>query len=228
MCQIGMAVVPSTAKMATRTEPTPGVFLTLPYAAQAMERGILVPSQQGRLLGAMIDAVAEKGYNATTVADVVARASVSRRAFYEHFSDKDDCYLAAYGFAADLLLERCAVAVSEDEEPSEQVESFLRAYLANLAAVPSVARAFLVEVRGASPAARETHREVLDRFVDLMAELPSPVKGEERTRQLRVAAVAAIEELTGREVADGRATELPELLPVVLSIAGCLITKRQG
>src|SRR5690242_3020391 len=59
-------------------------------------REAVMASQRGRVLEAMVKAVAEKGYAATTIADVVARAGVSRRTFYEQFRDKEACFLAAF------------------------------------------------------------------------------------------------------------------------------------
>ena len=65
---------------------------------------MVLASQRGRMLGAMADAVASKGYAGTTVADVVAGAGVSRKTFYEHFRDKEECFLAAFDAGVDLLL----------------------------------------------------------------------------------------------------------------------------
>ena len=61
-------------------------------------------TQRARMLDAMTWAVAEKGYPNVTVADVVGRAGVSRRTFYEHFDDRLDCFLAAYETGADAVI----------------------------------------------------------------------------------------------------------------------------
>src|SRR2546430_485761 len=68
-------------------------------------------SQRGRLVEAMAQVVAEKGYPATTVADVVERAGVSRRTFYEQFADKEACFLAAYDVGLSAVLGRIREAV---------------------------------------------------------------------------------------------------------------------
>ena len=52
-------------------------------------------SRRDRILTAMIRVVGRKGYDATSVADVIAEADTSRTTFYKHFEDKHDCFLAA-------------------------------------------------------------------------------------------------------------------------------------
>src|ERR1700677_3114544 len=69
---------------------------------------------RGRLLVAIVDAVAERGYGATTIADIVALAKVSRRTFYEHFVDKEACFLQAYDAATAILLAAIGDAVNVD------------------------------------------------------------------------------------------------------------------
>jgi AcrR family transcriptional regulator len=176
------------------TATPPAVFRSLPETSRAIHDGTLQLSPRARLLGAMLDAVAKRGYATTTVADVVTLAGTSRRSFYEHFADKDDAYVEAYAFAAQLLFDRL--------EAAPDLPALLTTYLDTLASVPSVARAFVLEVRTASPAARDRHREMVDRFAGLLPD------GDEHRR---VAAVAAVEEIVSREIRDGRAETLPEL-----------------
>ena len=61
-------------------------------------------SHRARLTGGLAAAIEEKGYAAVTIADVVARARVSKRTFYEHFADKEACFLALYSETSDELL----------------------------------------------------------------------------------------------------------------------------
>jgi AcrR family transcriptional regulator len=184
----------------------PAVFRSLPETSRAIEQGTMPLSPRARLLGAMLDAVAQRGYASTTVADVVTLACTSRRAFYEHFSDKDAAYLEAYAFAADLLFERL--------EAAQDLPSLLETYLATLATVPPVASAFVLEVRTASPEARERHRQMVDRFAELLPQAPS---------HLRIAAVGAIEELVSRSIRDGRTEQLPELRDALVEIVERLL-----
>src|SRR5687767_6279952 len=76
----------------------------LPRSPHKTVREEVAASQRGRLLVAMSDVVGEKGYAAATVADVLAKAGVSRRTFYEHFADKEACFLAAYDHGVAAML----------------------------------------------------------------------------------------------------------------------------
>src|ERR671935_482733 len=61
-------------------------------------------SQRDRLLRSVIAAVAESGYPDVTVADIVRRAKVSKNAFYQHFDNKEECFLAATGQGRELMM----------------------------------------------------------------------------------------------------------------------------
>src|SRR5918996_5397040 len=68
----------------------------LPAGQHKLPREFVLRSQRDRMLDAMAQACAFEGYGGATVAAVIARAGVSRRTFYEHFRDREDCFLAAY------------------------------------------------------------------------------------------------------------------------------------
>jgi AcrR family transcriptional regulator len=75
------------------------MYRRLPHGPHGMGREAVARHQRARLYGAMIEAIDRQGYKATTVAHVIALAGVSRRAFYEQFSNKEDCFLATYDIA---------------------------------------------------------------------------------------------------------------------------------
>ena len=102
---------------------------------------MVLASQRGRMLGAMADAVATKGYAGTTVADVVAGAGVSRKTFYEHFSDKEECFLAGFDTGVDLLLEAIvgATPAGDDDTWIGLMRARVRAYLDTLVSRPAFA-----------------------------------------------------------------------------------------
>ena len=70
----------------------------------------MAASQRTRLLEAVGATVAEKGYAAATIDDIVRGAGVSKKTFYEHFDDKLGCFLAAYVAASDELYEHVRAA----------------------------------------------------------------------------------------------------------------------
>ena len=160
------------------------------------------------MLRAVAEAVADKGFGRVTVADVISRAGVSRETFYEHFSDKEDCFLAALDEGARTLLEILGHAIAHSgDDPMERFEEILRAYLNTLAAEPAFAKAFLIDAYGAGPAATERRLELQQRFVDLVAEIFSGT-ADRFTCEAFVAAISAM--VTSR-VGRGRIGELPAL-----------------
>src|SRR3954447_10552647 len=114
----------------------------------------------------MAEVVAAKGYSATTVADVIADAGVSRRTFYEHFRDKEDCFLAAYDTGVEVLLETVREAGDGIDDPLERTRARVRAYLETLAAEPAFARTFEIEIAAAGPRAQARRRDVYQSFAE--------------------------------------------------------------
>ncbi|HEX8122796.1 MAG TPA: TetR/AcrR family transcriptional regulator [Solirubrobacteraceae bacterium] len=123
--------------------------------------------QRSRLLAAMGDVVAAKGYAAATVADVVRAAGVSRTTFYELFRSKEDCFLQAYRDGVDALIDDVRAAVRATEgDWREQLRAGMRAYLASLADDRRFARTYLLEIHGAGEAALDARADALRRFAD--------------------------------------------------------------
>src|SRR5687768_12206877 len=81
-----------------------------------------------RLLEAMGEAVTEKGYAQVTIADIARHARVSKRTFYEHFADKEECFLAAYANLSEQMLERIATAAWEQSDVDERLDVAIRTY----------------------------------------------------------------------------------------------------
>ncbi len=171
----------------------------------------------------MAEVVAESGYAATTVAAVIGRAGVSRKTFYEHFRDKEACFLAAYDTGVEVLLGALRAAGAETEDLLARARARTRAYHQTLAAEPAFARTFLIEVAAAGPAALTRREAVHDRFAALLRDqmeaarrqLPQlPLPPEE----VYLAAVGATDLVVSRLVAGGRVSELPQLEDAVLHI----------
>jgi AcrR family transcriptional regulator len=184
------------------------------------ERGLaLVSTASGhrdRLVLGMVAAVAERGYAATTITDVVRHARVSRRTFYEHFADKEACFLAAYDAVSDGVLAGIAAAAAQADGWEERILASVQAYLQALAAEPVVARVFIVEILSAGPAALARRREVLRRFAahiqslvaDAIAQgAPATPLGD----RAALALVGGAHELVLAALETDRAAELPEL-----------------
>jgi AcrR family transcriptional regulator len=150
------------------------VLRVLPRGRHAAPREVVAESQRERLLVAMADATAAKGYANVAVADVIERAGVSRRSFYEQFSNKEECFLAAYDAGVDGMLEEISEAEAAVAASAGGLLAGARAgtevYLQLLADNPAFARTFLIEVLGAGPAALARRDAVHERFARRMAE----------------------------------------------------------
>jgi AcrR family transcriptional regulator len=114
----------------------------------------------------MMEAVAKKGYAATTVADVVDGAKVSRRTFYQQFESKEECFLAAYDVGVEYLLGRLATeaATQGPLDWRERVRSDLRTYTDVLAGDPAFAWSLHVEILSAGPRALERRAQIFALF----------------------------------------------------------------
>jgi AcrR family transcriptional regulator len=101
--------------------------------------------QRAKLLEAMVRAVAEKGYEAATVADAVRMARVSRGTFYELFDSKEACLAAAYRAGTEVLEERVTQATRAAADWREELRLGIRTYLKTLDEEPVFGRVYLLE-----------------------------------------------------------------------------------
>jgi AcrR family transcriptional regulator len=147
-----------------------------------------------RLMVALAEVMGDKGYANATIADIVGAARMSKRTFYEHFADKEECLLAVYAHACDRLVEVLrASALAGDLPWRERVRATAYAYLAALDAMPVVSRALLVEVQAAGARAFALRRRTQERFADVLCEVVEAGRtGEPDVRPLSPAMALAI------------------------------------
>lgn len=170
-------------------------------------------SRRQPILEAMIRVAGEKGYRATSVADVVAAAGASRTTFYKHFDDKQDCFLAAFDLAAERILAETLSACPGERPWRERMHSGLEAIVALFARDPTLARTAIVEIAAAGAAGRRRHSIALGSFARLLEpdrELPRRAELPPNTALMAVSAVAG---LIFDELQAGRAADLPARLP---------------
>jgi len=174
--------------------------------------------QRERLLSALAESCATRGYGATTIAAICEPAGVSRATFYELFRDKDDCMRAAM----ELSLAEATSAVAAAQEPGKDWAALVRdtaeALLELLAAQPAFARMALVEAPSANPDARALYTSglrVLEAVLDRGRGAPEVALIPASTAR---AALAAAESLVVGRILTGEAARLPELLPDVVYI----------
>jgi AcrR family transcriptional regulator len=119
-----------------------------------MERDEVARNQRTRLYGGMIESVSQRGYHATTVAHVIALAGVSRRAFYELFPNKEECFLSTYDIVIARARKRVIDAWTQERGWANRLHAGCKALLDDVAAQPKGPRLVLVESLGVGPAAR--------------------------------------------------------------------------
>jgi AcrR family transcriptional regulator len=200
----------------------------LPRGHHRLARDVVLLSQRSRLLEAIVAAVAEKGWPATTVADVTARAGVSRATFYEQFSDREDCFLAAYEAGARVHFDHVVAAGRGPGDALERLRAAVHAYLEVLAAEPAWARTFILEIVAAGPRALASRLAVHRRYAGVLRDWHEYVRAQDGRvaalpEEFFVAAVGAINELVTDRVRRDETHRLAELGPVLTRVLTSLL-----
>ncbi len=181
-----------------------------------MPRAYLVRSQRERLLEAMLRVAAAKGYEATTVTDVIEVAGVSRETFEEMFGDKPTCFLEAYDAVFDVLVAHVTAAfeASAGEPWPERIAAALRALVELLATEADIARLSMVEVTAAGDDARARYRAALARFTPFLEEgREYSSQGGELPADTARFAIGGATSMIFDEIRAGRGPELKRILP---------------
>lgn len=162
---------------------------SLPLAAPAAD------GFRERLLAGMADAVREHGSQQATVAEVVRRARTSRRTFYQHFEDREACFLALCDVLGERLLTTIADAATGEGPWAERVDRTLAAYLGALAADPGLVRSCMQDAPGLGPAGAALHRDMSARWAQLIVRLVEEARAHDDG--LRPLSIEAATVLTG-------------------------------
>lgn len=190
-----------------------------PSGVRKLPPDLIRAIQRERLIVAMLNAAAALGYLETNVQDVIDRAGVSRPTFYEHFSNKEDCFLAAFDTSASRLRKTIEAAVRKGGSSwRDRVRYGLEALLGFASREPDTARTLIVEARAASAAAVRRRVELLDEFArcldeqaqDLLPAPPSP------TRLTASGIVGGIESLLYSRLCKQEYDQLESLLPSMM------------
>jgi AcrR family transcriptional regulator len=186
----------------------------LPGGRHGLSREVVAESQRERILKAMTIAAGRGGFRDAHVTEVVNRAGVSRRTFYEHFKGKDECFAAAYARSMEQLWQLTLREFEVEEEWVDGLRAGLKAMLDALARRPEVASVCFVEVLAAGPLAAEERDQAMRKFLPLFESAPTEVPRTLRIFEaLGLGRVADLGAVLHREIAAGRIAELPQLLP---------------
>jgi AcrR family transcriptional regulator len=206
----------------------------LPRGRSRLPAPAVHASQRERLLRAAVAAIADKGYPAVTVADIVHRAKVSRAAFYLHFRGREDCFLAATRRGGQLLfgyVNEASRAVPADTPDEEVLRAGCRAFLGFLADEPAFARVFYIDMPAAGPVAVERLEAAGCRFAEINARWHRrartrhpdwPVVPDEAYQAL----AGATAELVRSWVSAGKTDALPELEDTLVALHLAVLAAR--
>lgn len=192
----------------------------LPGGHHGLSREQVAESQRERLIAGLAHAVAERGYRATTITEIVKAASVSSRAFYENFDSKEDCFLAAFDAVIAHLQELIAAAVEPVPDWPQRVIAALRTALAFFAAEPDLARLCLIEPITASPSIATRFRAAVVSCIPYLqpgrAERADAAVLPESTEDSLLGGLVV---LTARSILGGDQGSLEDLLPDLVDFA---------
>lgn len=145
------------------SRPPLGPDRVVPRGRHGHSREEIQRVHRARLLDAFVEVVGEVGYENTKIVEVCKRAGVSNRAFYATFTDKEDCFLAAFDVGTRFLVEKVTGAFESAEGPwLSRVQAGVEVAMAYLAANPAFARFCTIEPPRVGPAAVERLNSVIE------------------------------------------------------------------
>jgi AcrR family transcriptional regulator len=193
------------------------LYHRLPHGPNGMGRDAVARNQRSRLYGGMIEAVSQRGYQATTVANVIALAGVSRRAFYELFPNKEHCFLGAHDIVVAEARRRLLEAWQSERGWMNRMHASCKALLDGAAEEPKGPHLVLVDSLGIGPRARERMQLgglIFERIVSSAFQLaPEDVRFTELTSR---AVVSGVRHVAFARMLAGQQQELSGLADEVL------------
>lgn len=186
--------------------------MTTPMLAPALPAAE-ISEHRRRLLDAMSEVVARKGYADTTIADIAAEARVSKRTFYEHFADKAEALFALYAAASAQALQVLRDAIDPSKDWHAQAEGALRAYLETLSCNPPLLRTLFIEILHLGPEGLQVRRRVNDDIANFIVQVVGPRAGSQTDllRTMAMAIVGGINEMVLQAIEQDRVDRLGDL-----------------
>lgn len=183
-----------------------------------------------RLLDGLADAINERGYRASTVADIVRYARTSKRTFYDQFASKEDCFLELLATDIERLGERIQVSVDAETDWHVQIRQAVEAYVGYIESRPAITLSWIRELPSLGAAARPVQRRGLQLLTSLLIDL-SASPGFRRaelpplTAPLAVILLGGLRELTALAVEDGKPVR--EIVEPAVDASVALLGPRQ-
>lgn len=196
----------------------------LPRGRHRLSREEVAAIQRSRILRGTTEVMTERGYADTVVADIIKRAGVSRETFYQRFSSKQECFIAALEAVTDHLAATLGQAAAGEGTASRRLDRLVGTYLDALAADTPTARLFLIETYAAGPEAMRRRLALQQRYVDGLAEITGASTAEERFACEALVATL-VTQVTARFITD-RVDTLGELREPIVALAQRLLPRK--
>jgi AcrR family transcriptional regulator len=167
------------------------------------------PAFRRRLLDGLAGSITERGYRATTVADVVRSAKTSKRTFYDEFASKEECFVELLAANNEDLIAHITDAVDTEATPEDQVHAAVLAYVEHIEARPAITLSWIREAPALGDLARPLNRLAMQHLTDMLVGI-SLSPGFQRaglepiSRQLALILLGGLRELTALLVEDGQ------------------------
>ena len=185
----------------------------LPPGRHGLPRAFVASNQRERILDAVADVASVAGYASMSVEGIIATAGVSRRTFYDHFSDKQEAFLAAYDAIVAVLVDRVQNAFVSNTTFAGRVRDCLAAFLTFLAVEPRFADMCIVEVLAAGPEAVERRNDVMRAMAGSIQAAAAELKeGQQPPPLTAETIVGGIYEVVYSRVLQGKTEDLPQEL----------------
>jgi AcrR family transcriptional regulator len=194
---------------------------SLGESSSTLTRDGVKDDQRRRILRALGELVAKRGYETVTVALIVKRGRVSYKTFYNHFSNKDECFLALFdeAFAVTERSVRDSLAAEPEAPWPRQVAIALRAFFELIAAEPLIARACIVEAPTAGPIVLERYERARKAFVPLIrAGRKFNPKAAELPKTLEDTLAGSLLWSAFQRLISGEVDRIEELLPETIEL----------
>ena len=191
-----------------------------PPGRHQLSKAFIAQHQRARIIAALAEETADKGYRAVIVADIVRRAGIARNTFYENFSSKEACFLAAAEFAATEALRRVVDAASKVDSWPARVDAGISAFLHYVASEPALARTCIVEALSAGPASVERYERSIQAFVPLFRMGRTVSRhGDKLPGTLEETIVGGIFWITYQGIIMGQTAQIEERAPELVEFA---------
>jgi AcrR family transcriptional regulator len=156
----------------------------------------------------MAACIVRDGYRATTVADVVAQARTSRRTFYQHFPDKEACFIALLADTNATMIREITAAVDPHAPVADQVRQAVLAWIGCAESAPAITLSWIRDVPALGTTARRLQRDMLDGFTTMIQTLCDTDQWRaaglgQVSRQSAVMLLGGLRELIATTVEDG-------------------------